>query len=1581
MNKDNKKELMLRFLHSLKLEDYLNDFSDLEFVSIQKASREKNEKPKFLYHIRKKNPWKYRTLDLFLRNIEENINYEYEIYFTYDKEFNDVEIKEFIDEFIFNKSFDEYNYSLYKKNGIYLYYKDEEEHQAFLLIKKDLEDLFSFINFDYPIKDFEVHSLTDEEMLFYQDLIRIKTKKEEAKNIDDTIKIVDQKEEVTINEETIIEEEKTPEFDLNSMENEDEEFISFDSSNELINEEEIPPQDSDYEKKEYYEEEHYYEGINEDIESIHNEEEVDINQIKKEYDEKFLALKEETESYVLYEAKNNYLRDKKREEYYELLKKPKEYVKLNVFEINANSLPMEFEGRAFNYSLKRTDEKGNFYIRFGVTDNKGAVVVEYRASREEMNDDKFSKITETEESKEQVFLYVRVKGKVKEIRNGKDITIFAHKVEVLGEDPLLEEKYQGEERRVELHLHTNFSDLDGINKIQDYVKNAKNLGMKAIAVTDHGVVQSFPDAQNAGKKYGVKILYGSELYMINDYLNAAFNPKDIKLSNASFVAFDLETTGLSIRLDRITEIGAVKVVGGMVVDTFDTFVNPKIPIPKKIEEKTHISNEMVKNAPGIDEVLPKFLEFIKGSILIAHNADFDYEMINEPYRKIYGEDLDVPVIDTLALSRYIFPEKTRHSLGALCKNFDVDYDEDEAHRADYDANVLASCWIGLQGLLSRKFNGLSHKDLEKLEIPQELYKNLRGNHVTVLCKDREGLKDLYKIISASHTDYIGKVPLTPRSLIEKYREHLLVGSACFNGEVFYSTTNRNDEKLDEAISFYDYIEIQPLKNYSYLINTEEILNIDVLKSYLKTIIEHAEKMNKPVVATGDTHYLYKSMKLYRDVFIATEGIGKTRHPLNPYYRKKYGYFDNPDQEFMTTQDMLDAFAWLEDEEKIHEYVIKNTNLIADMCESITPIDDKLYTPTIDNVEGKLKDIVYERAYREYGNPLPEIIANRLNAELKGIIDNGFAVIYYIAHLLVKKTNERGYIVGSRGSVGSSFVAYCAGITEVNALAPHYRCPKCKHFEWHDTRDGVTSGYDLPDKVCPECGTMMVKDGQTIPFETFLGFSAEKTPDIDLNFPADFKDVAHNFTKELWGDDNVFRAGTIANAEFKTCKKYVRDYFDFMNIDNNAVSWNLVEGIASGCVGVKRTTGQHPGGIIVIPTEYSVYDFTPIQYPANEKDSSWKTTHFAYKALHETVLKLDMLGHVDPQALKMMSDLTGVKVEDINVGDREALSIFQNNKALKMKHKYIKIDDVATTGIPEFGTNFVKQIVREVKPKSFSDLVIISGLSHGTNVWSGNAQDLVKNGFTNLRGVIGCRDDIMTYLISMGIDKSLSFKIMEKVRKGKSLSDEEVAEMKRHNVPDYYISSCDKIKYLFPKGHACAYVIMALRVAYFKVYYPLEYYATFFTLRCDQYDIETMCKGLDAIWEKLEYYRKRKDSKNPEDKLSTKEIDINDTLIAALEFAERGYKFEMVDIYRSDPDKFIVDHDKKSLIPPFRVIDGLGLSVGNEIVKARNESPFYSIEDFQKRGKVSQTLVDVMKNLGALKYLRETETLDLFTDFM
>ena len=1291
-------------------------------------------------------------------------------------------------------------------------------------------------------------------------------------------------------------------------------------------------------------------------------EEQKVEVIDKQYEEN----KELIENQLAKEIEDNYkqmIEERRRKDLY----KKGDYQNFAIKDIDENSGAVDINGKVFEITTK-ISKKGFSINKILIADNDGAIYVNYIFKAGSPKEDVVKNISYGKN--------IRVVGKVDFDSFSKTVIIAAHNVFILPDDALRDDNAL--EKRVELHLHTNMSEMDGINEMKDYVNLAKHFGHKAIAVTDHGVVQSFPDAQYASKKTGIKILYGCELYVIEDKFKAVINPSDAIIEKTPIVIFDLESTGLNIRYDKITEIGAVKYINGMIVDRFDMLVNPLRHIPSLIQEKTNITDELVKNEPSIKDVLPAFLKFIDGCILVSHNIEFDYYLLNEEMVNFGFGKLTNSAIDTLQISRFINPENARHSLGALCRRYDVDYDEEHAHRADYDAQVLSNVFI----VLKNKLNEIFHKeitlnDIKELPIPNEYLKHWArgGVHTTVLCKNKAGLKDLYKIVSYSHTEHMGSHPFCPRSLLNEHRSNLLVGSGCANGEVFYASLRRNEEAIKQAVDYYDFIEVQPLENLIYLVNSNEVNNIDMLKQIVMDYVNIARNKNKLICATGDVHYLNKEQKKYRDIYIESTGVGNTLHPLRHYNKDNPSlYYENPDQHFRTTEEMLDCFKWMGDE-FAYEIVVTNTNKVADMCENFDPIPNKLFTPTIENCDNMLRDLCYSTAHELYGENLPELIATRLKKELDGIINSGYAVTYYIAYKLVKLTNDAGYFVGSRGSVGSSFAATMAKITEVNPLPPHYRCPKCKHVEFFNGNGKYKSGFDLPLKKCPVCGEIMVSDGQDIPFETFLGFHADKVPDIDLNFPRDFQSTAHLFTKDLLGADKVYRAGTISTVQFKTAFGYVKKYFELFNL-HPSNAW--VSALSYGCVGVKRTTGQHPGGIVVIPKDYDVYDFCPVQYPAGDDEATWQTTHFDFDKIHDLLLKLDMLGHVDPQAIRFLLKLTNVNLNDIPFNDPKVLSLFSTDKALNMQHKYMKEDNGAI-GLPEFGTEITRQVLRETQPKSFNDLLIISGLTHGTNVYGNNQQNLINDGICTLQEVIGCRDDIMTYLISKGLPNLESFTIMELVRKkDKHLTPELIELMRQHDVPEYYIEACNKIEYLFPRGHACAYVMMALRVGYFKVYYPLEFYASYFSLRADDFDIVAMIGGIDAIHARLSELQHKKIANNVNDKFSKKDGDILNCLIVALEMAERGFIFENIDLEKSDSHDFIVDHKNNALIPPFRVVPGLGIAAGDSVLKARNEGgQFTSKDDLTKRTSLSQTNIKDLEKLGVLKNLKEDDEISLF----
>jgi DNA polymerase-3 subunit alpha (Gram-positive type) len=1136
-------------------------------------------------------------------------------------------------------------------------------------------------------------------------------------------------------------------------------------------------------------------------------------------------------------------------------------------------------------------------------------------------------------------------------------------------------------KRVELHTHTFMSQMDGLINPESLVKRAYKWHHRAVAITDHNVVQAFPEVLKAykgikkklkeGETLDFKIIYGTELNLIDDSIEMVFRESDLELLSTTFVVFDFETTGFNAGgSDSIIEVGAVKILNGNIIDRFSELINPGVKISSTITEVTNITNEMLEGKDDEETVIKRFIEWTGDLPMVAHNAKFDASFLASAYRKYNFGVYSNPLIDTLELSRALDPNQARHSLSALVKRYEIPWDETAHHRADYDAEGTALIFHKM----IKKLEAVNIERIDQIKnliAKEDLHKFGSMYHFTILVKNQIGIRNLYKLISLANTKYLYKTPRILRSEVNKYREGLLIGSSCYQGEIFLQARSKSEEELANLMSFYDYIEIQPLSVYSHLIQMNDFANVNELRENVEKIIRVANKTGKIVVATGDVHHLDKKDKIYREIIVNQKVPGGGRHPLARDSIKEI-----PCQDFKTTNDMLEEFNFL-DKDLAYEIVVTNTNKIADMIENIKIIKDEKepYTPNFKDSDKETTEMVYKRAKEVYGDPLPELIEKRIEKELAGIIGGGFDIIYLIAQKLVKKSNDDGYIVGSRGSVGSSFVAHMMGITEVNALSPHYICPNCKKsiFEIDGRELGAdyASGYDLPDKIC-ECGTKMKKDGHDIPFATFLGFNADKVPDIDLNFSGDYQSKAHDYTKVLFGDEYVYRAGTIGTVADKTAFGYVKGYFEDHGITRRNVE---VERLAIGCTGVKRTTGQHPGGIVVIPNYMDVYDFTAFQYPADDATSSWYTTHFDFHAIHDYVLKLDILGHDDPTVLRMLQDLSGIDIKDIPLDDPDVYKLFTSPEVLGVTKEQIMCD-IGTLGLPEMGTKFVIQMLLDTKPTSFGELVKISGLSHGTDVWLGNAQELIKNNTCEFKEVIGCRDDIMVYLMYHGLEPLDAFKIMEFVRKGKPSQEPEEwhkwkSKMQDKGIVDWYIDSCFKIKYMFPKAHATAYVMMAIRVAYFKVHYPILYYAAYFSVRTADYDIEAMIKGYETIKSKII------DLNNKGYDKSNKEESISDVLALALEMTARGFKFGQIDLYKSDSMKFVIATDGKTLIPPFRAIDGLGDTVAKKIVEEREKGIFISIEDLQKRAKVSQTLIDKMRTMGILKDMPDTNQLTLF----
>ena len=1115
-------------------------------------------------------------------------------------------------------------------------------------------------------------------------------------------------------------------------------------------------------------------------------------------------------------------------------------------------------------------------------------------------------------------------------------------------------------KRVELHCHTKMSDMDGVSDVKDIIKRAMKWGHKALAITDHGDVQAFPDANHAiGKDDDFKIIYGMEAYLVDDLKGLVENPMGQTFAD-SFVVFDLETTGFSAAKNKIIEIGAVKVVNGSITERFSTFVNPKVPIPYEIEQLTHITDDMVLDAPMIHEILPQFMEFCQNAVMVAHNADFDMSFIRHNC-DLLGLECEKTVLDTVALARVLLPSLNRFKLNTIAKALNISLENH--HRAVDDAACTAEIFTKFVEMLRER--GIeTMENLEQMEsYTEESIRKLPSYHAIMLAQNDIGRVNLYRLVSDSHIKYYNRRPKIPKSEFMKYREGILLGSACEAGEL-YRTLLRGStqEEVARIVQFYDYLEIQPLGNNAFMLRSdkEPIESEEDLKDINRQIVELGEQFNKLVVATCDVHFLDPEDSIYRSIIMAGKG------------------FDDADQQaplfLRTTEEMLKEFEYL-GSEKAEEVVIENTNKIANMCEKISPVRPDKCPPVIENSDGMLREICYTRAHEIYGEELPPVVVERLERELNSIISNGFAVMYIIAQKLVWKSNEDGYLVGSRGSVGSSFVATMAGITEVNPLSPHYICSNCHYVDFDSE---LVKGYagkagcDMPDRNCPHCGQKLMKEGFDIPFETFLGFKGNKEPDIDLNFSGDYQSKAHKYTEVIFGDGQTFRAGTIGTLADKTAFGYVKHYYEERGVPKRNCE---IDRIVQGCVGVRRTTGQHPGGIIVLPLGENIYSFTPVQHPANDMTTDIITTHFDYHSIDHNLLKLDILGHDDPTMIRMLQDLTGVDPQTIPLDSPEVMSLFQNTSALGIEPEDIGGCKLGALGIPEFGTDFAMQMLIDTKPQAFSDLVRIAGLSHGTDVWLGNAQTLIQEGKATISTAICTRDDIMTYLIGKGLDSEEAFTIMERVRKGAVANGkckewpEYKQDMLDHGVPDWYVWSCEKIKYMFPKAHAAAYVMMAWRIAWCKVFYPLAYYAAFFSIRATSFNYELMCQGKERLEHHMHEYERRKDE------LSKKEQDTYKDMRIVQEMYARGFEFLPIDLYRAKAHHFQIIDDK--LMPSISTIDGLGDKAADAVVEAAKDGKFLSRDDFRQRTKVSKTVIDKMVELGILSDLPESNQLSLF----
>ncbi len=1105
-----------------------------------------------------------------------------------------------------------------------------------------------------------------------------------------------------------------------------------------------------------------------------------------------------------------------------------------------------------------------------------------------------------------------------------------------------------ETKRIELHLHTKMSTMDSTIEVKDIVKLAHAWGHRAVAITDHGNLQGFPDAMLQAEELGMKVIYGMEGYFVDDTARALFGEVHGEFSETEVVVFDIETTGLSALSNHITEIGAVRICNGVVLDRFNTFANPGEPIPEKIVELTGITDEMVKDAPTPAEAVKAFLDFAGDRLLIAHNANFDIGFIKKVCED-EGFSFKNPYLDTLALSRYLNPDLKKHKLNILQEYFHLE--SFHHHRASDDAEMLAKIFsamvdkMGQEGITD--FDGMNAGMAASCDP-----KTLRPYHIILLVKNAVGLKNLYKLVSRSYLDYYSRRPRIPKTLLQEYREGLLIGSACSEGELYNAILDgKSFGDLLHIADFYDYLEVQPIGNDAYLIRDGKVSGEEKLREINRTILNLAKKQNKMAVATGDVHFMRPQDEIYRQILLAGMKF-KDADAHTPLYMR-------------TTEEMLKEFDYLPFE-TAYEIVVQNPNRICDMIEEVRPIPKGSYPPALEGAVEELNRACYEKAHELYGDPLPDLVADRLGRELGSIEKHGFSVLYVIARRLVQNSESKGYLVGSRGSVGSSFVATMASISEVNPLVPHYRCPnpECKHCEFIE--DGsVGSGFDLDPKACPNCGTLMISDGHDIPFETFLGFFGDKSPDIDLNFSGDVQADAHKYTEVLFGEGNVFRAGTIGTLADKNAYGYVKKYLEERGMVLNRAAENQ---LVFGCTGVKKTTGQHPGGIIVIPRDREVYDFTPVQHPADGQGTETVTTHFAFSYLHDTVLKLDILGHDVPTKYKMLERYTGINVLSVPMKDEKVMSLFDSAAALGCNLEEIGVE-TGTLCLPEFGTKFVRQMLKDTKPKTFADLLQISGLSHGTNVWLGNAQDLIRDGICTISEVIGTRDNIMTYLIYHNMDKKMSFDIMEKVRKGKGLIPEWEEEMLKHDVPEWYISSCKKIKYMFPKAHAAAYVISAIRLAWFKVYHPVEFYCAYFSAAPEGMDMTLLMNGKEGCKDELDRLEQTGA------KLTQKEKATSDAMQIAYEIFSRGIEILPVDLFRSDAKLFLPENGKIRL--PFISIPGLGESAAISISQAVKEHSIYSVEDFKEKSGIGKGVLETLRANGVLDALPESNQLSMF----
>lgn len=1210
-------------------------------------------------------------------------------------------------------------------------------------------------------------------------------------------------------------------------------------------------------------------------------------------------------------------------------------------ELELDSARVTVCGHVFAVDHRDLAKRKAWIISFDMTDYTGSVRIRKYITDEEEGKRLSSSITEG--------MYLKVAGVLDMSNFDGELELKPSSIETTEPETRMD---CSEEKRVELHLHTRFSRLDALTDPGEAIKLAAAWRHPAIAITDHGVAQAFPDAASAGKKHGIKILYGCEAYYTNnvdDRVVVQGIAGDRPLSK-TFVAFDLETTGLSSRADRITEIGAVRYVDGQAADTLQMFVDPEMHIPEEVTRLTGITDDDVRGQASEAEAVARFMQFIGNDVLVAHNADFDLSFVAAACSR-QGIAFDPVAIDTLILAQNLMPELKSHKLNNVASALGLP--EFRHHRASDDAETTAR-------IASKLLGGLDGEGMTRLTELNAYMLGLRSNdnvrrrarHIIVLAKNRTGLKNLYKLISLSHLEHYKRNPIVPKNELIEHREGLIIGSACENGELFSGlVSGRSRRELLRIASFYDYLEIQPICNNRFLIRDGKVRDDEALRELNREIVRLGDELGKPVVATGDVHFLEPEHEIYRRILLAAQQYPDADSELPIYFK--------------TTEEMLEEFAYL-GEDKAREAVITNPKLIADMCEEMSPLPPKqLFVPKIENSAESLREIVHGKMRELYGEVPPALVAERVSVELGDILDRGYDVIYMSAQMLVRDSMNAGYLVGSRGSVGSSIVAYLAGITEVNSLPAHYRCPECRHSDF-ESGHGYGCGADMPDLNCPVCGTKYIKDGFDIPFATFLGFGGDKIPDIDLNFSGERQAQAHKFTIDLFGEDHVFRAGTISTLKDKTAFGYAKKYLEERGMSASKAELNR---LTSGCVGVKRTTGQHPGGLVVVPQDMEVTDFCPVQHPADDVNSGTITTHFEYHCMEDNLLKLDILGHDDPTMVKRLGDLTGVDPQSIPLDDPDTLDIFSSPRRLGMEGDDPIIGKTGTLAVPEFGTKLTREMLNDTQPKLVDTLVRLSGFSHGTDVWHGNAKDLILSGTCTVNEAIGCRDDIMLYLIEKGMDDHKAFKIMESVRKGRGLTEEWESDMAALGVPRWYINSCNKIKYMFPKAHAVAYVMMGLRIGWYKVHYPKEFYCAYFSIRAKDFDAAIMMGGLEAVRAKIREIEEKKDA-------SPAETDMLTTLEVCYEFNKRGFVFDSINLFESDAVDFtITEH---GLRPPFTAVAGLGETAAYDLVAHRHDREFVSVEDLAVScPKVSKTHIAELKALGAFGSLPETSQLSLF----